>query len=70
MPAPVRNVTVKLDGVTYKGTFYVRGSLVLVQCDAGTKATQVGGSPARSIAKQLLSELVRGQRYSGSKQSL
>jgi hypothetical protein len=30
-----------------------------VQCDAGTKVAQVGGSPAKSIAQLLLSELVR-----------
>ena len=56
-PASVRNVAVTLDGVTHKEIYYVQGS-----CDFGEKKTQVGGSPAESIAKLLLSELVRGGR--------
>jgi len=36
--------------------------VVRVLCDAGKKATQVGGLPARSLAKLLLSQLVREQR--------
>jgi hypothetical protein len=59
----VHNVTVTIDGVTHQGTYYVQGPLlVYVQCDAGTKATQVGRSPPSAIAKLLLSELVREQR--------
>jgi hypothetical protein len=61
-PASVHNVTVTIDGVTHQGTYYVQGPLVYVQCDAGTKATQVGRSPPSAIAKLLLSELVREQR--------
>jgi len=61
-PSPVQNVTVTIDGVTYKGTYYVEGLLVHVQSDAGSKATQLGGSTARTIAKLLLLELVREQR--------
>jgi hypothetical protein len=61
-PTSVRNVAVTLDGVTHKGTYYVQGSTVYVQCDSGTKATQVGGSPPESIAKLLLSEMVRAGR--------
>jgi hypothetical protein len=60
-PAPLRNVMITLDGVTHKGIYYVQGSLVHVQCDAGTKATQLGRLPATSVAKLLPSELVRGQ---------
>lgn len=56
----VRNIAVTLDGVTHIGTFYVQGPMVHVQCDAGTKATQRGGSPAAAIAKLLLFEMVRG----------
>ena len=61
-PAPVHNVTITLDGVTHSGTYYVQDSVVYVQCDAGKKTTKVGGLPARSLAKLLLSELVREQR--------
>jgi hypothetical protein len=56
----IRNVAVTLDGVTHIGTYYVQGPLVHVQCDAGTKATQRGGSSAAKIAKLLLLEMVRG----------
>ena len=41
--------------MAHKGTYYVQGSLVHVQCDAGTKATQLGRLPAMSVAKLLLS---------------
>jgi hypothetical protein len=57
-PTPV-GVSVTLDGVTYRGTYYVQASMVHVQCNAGTKTTQLGGFPAQTIAKMLLSELVR-----------
>jgi hypothetical protein len=33
--------------------------MVHVQCNAGTKTTQLGGLQAQTIAKMLLSELVR-----------
>jgi hypothetical protein len=61
-PAPVHNITVTLDGVTYRGTYYVQDSTVYVRCDAGKKATQVGGSSAASIARLLMLELVREQK--------
>ena len=59
-PALVRNVTVTLDGVKYTGTYFVQSSLVYVNYGDGRKVTQVGGSPAVSIARLLLSEMVRG----------
>jgi hypothetical protein len=58
-PTPVRSVAVALDGVMHKGIYYVQGSCVHVQYEGGTKATQVGGSPAEWVAKVLL--LVREQ---------
>ena len=63
----VRNIAVTLDGVTHIGTYYAQGPTVHVQCDAGTRATQRGGSPAATIAKLLLVEMVRGGRLSKSK---
>ena len=47
--SPVRNIEVTIDGVTHQGTYYTRGR----------KQTQIAGVPAESIAKLLLSELVR-----------
>jgi hypothetical protein len=58
-PSSVKPVTVTIDGVTHHGTYYVQGSLVYVHYGATKKETQVGGSPAESIAQLLLSELVR-----------
>jgi hypothetical protein len=60
-PTPVRSVAVALDSVMHKGTYYVQGSCVHVQYEGGTKAAQVGGSPAERVAKLLLLELVREQ---------
>jgi hypothetical protein len=60
-PTSVRNVTVTLDGVTHSGAYYVQGSLVHVRCDAGTKADTAWQIARMSVAKLLLSELVRGQ---------
>jgi hypothetical protein len=58
-PTAVKPVTVTIKGVAHHGTYYVSGSMVHVQSTFGTKETQVGGSPPETIAKLLLSELVR-----------
>ena len=58
-PSPVRSVIVTIDDVLYFGAYYVQDSVVYVQSEFGTKATQIGRSPARAVAKLLLSELVR-----------
>lgn len=58
-PTPVRHVTVTIDDIIYEGTYFVRDSMVYVQSEFGTKATQVGGSRPATLAKLLLSELVR-----------
>ena len=52
-------MTVTIDDIMYFGTYYVQDSVVYVQSEFGTKATQIGGSLARAVAKLLLSELVR-----------
>jgi hypothetical protein len=57
-PASVRNVTVTLDGVTYKGTYHTHGSMVYVQYGDARRNTRTGGLTAESIAMLLLSELV------------
>jgi hypothetical protein len=58
-PVAVKDVAVTIDGVTHHGTYYVQGSMVHVQSDKGAIATQVGGSPSLTLAKLLLSEMVR-----------
>ena len=57
--SPVRNIEVTIDGVTHQGTYCTHGSMVYVQHGSGRKQTQIAGVPAESIAKLLLSELVR-----------
>jgi hypothetical protein len=57
--SPVRNIEVTIDGVTHQGTYYTHRSMVYVQHCSGRKQTQIAGVPAESIAKLLLSELVR-----------
>ena len=58
-PTSVKDITVTIDGVTHRGTYYVQSSMVHVQSEKGTKATQVGGSPPEMLASMLLSELMR-----------
>jgi hypothetical protein len=58
-PTPLKNISVTIDGITHDGTYYVQSSMVCVQSQLGTKATQVGGSRPEMIARLLLSELVR-----------
>jgi hypothetical protein len=53
--SPVRELTVTIDGVTYKGTYYTHGEMVYVQYGTGREETQVGESPAEAIAGMLLS---------------
>jgi hypothetical protein len=59
---PVRTVEVTIDGVTHEGTYFVLGSIVHVQSPFGAKATKIGMMPAKTIARMLLSELVRGDQ--------
>jgi len=61
-PAPVRPVTIIIDGVTHKGSYFVQGSMVHVRSPLGAKATQVGRLPPEAIAKLLLAELVRATK--------
>jgi hypothetical protein len=58
-PTAVKTVTVTIKGVTHHGTYFVQSSMVHVHSTLGSKTTQVGGSPPETVAKLLLSELVR-----------
>lgn len=55
----VEKVTVTIEGVLYEGTYYVQRSIVHVQSAFGAKATKLGGSTPETLAKMLLSEMVR-----------
>jgi hypothetical protein len=59
---PGRTVTITIDGVTHEGTYFVLGLIVHVQSPVGTKATQLGMMPASTVAKLLLSELMRSHK--------
>ena len=51
-------VSVKVDGKTYRGRFWVAGKILVVSTMKGGKSKQVGATPAESLAKKLLLELV------------
>ena len=55
----VRTVTITVDDVEHHGIYFVQNSLVYVRSPLGAKATPAGDSPPETIAKVLLSELVR-----------
>ena len=57
--SPVKSVTVTVDGVTYHGTYFVQDSIVHLRSPLGIKLSLVGRSPPETIAKLLLTELVR-----------
>jgi hypothetical protein len=57
--SPVYKLTVTVDGVDYEGTYYTHDMMVYVQYGTGRQETQIGGTPAESMAQMLLLELVR-----------
>jgi hypothetical protein len=61
-------VSVELDGKTFEGSYTVEGRppIIKVHSAYGSKATQQGASPAESIARRLLYELVADFRSPGT----
>jgi hypothetical protein len=61
-PEPVRRpISVEVAGKVHNGVYWrSAGRVVEVSYNGRTKGTQIGGSPIESIAKMLLSEMVRG----------
>jgi hypothetical protein len=53
-----RTVSITKDGKEFEGEYYTKRGVVYVRYGSRRKATQVGGSPASSIARHLLRELV------------
>ncbi|MDX5360431.1 MAG: hypothetical protein LPL00_03585 [Alphaproteobacteria bacterium] len=53
-------VSIERDGKTYSGQFELNNGIVTVWYRDKKKATQLGGSPVEVIARQLLSEILRG----------
>jgi hypothetical protein len=56
---PVKPVTVTIDGVTHKGSYFVQNFMVYMVSKFGAKSTQLGGSTPEALAKLLLSEMAR-----------
>jgi hypothetical protein len=58
-PAPVKPVTIIIDGVTHEGSYFLQDLTLHIRSPLGAMATQVGSLPPEAVAKLLLSELVR-----------
>ncbi|MGE8451061.1 MAG: hypothetical protein ACN6OP_10675 [Pseudomonadales bacterium] len=58
-------VTVEEDGVSYEATYTVSSKVVTVNSFYGSSSTQVGGSPAHSVARMLFREILRGAKARG-----
>jgi hypothetical protein len=63
---PVGEVSVSIDGVTYRGMYWVENQIVYVKSSLGEKSTRVGESSPETIAILLLSEIVHGEERRGS----
>jgi hypothetical protein len=55
---PLGEVSVSIDGVTYRGMYWVENQIVYVKSSLGEKSTQVGESSPETNAILLLSEIV------------
>jgi hypothetical protein len=52
-------ITIERDGKTYRGEFRVeKGMMEVTTAAGGRKRTQLGGTPAKSLAHLLLGELI------------
>jgi hypothetical protein len=60
MQSPSLEVCIQVDGKDYRGSYRVEGrpALVYLTSEYGSKATQLGNSPAGMIARVLLHDLV------------
>ena len=58
-------VPVEEDGVSYEATYTVSSKVVTVNSFYGSSSTQVGGSPAHSVARMLFREILRGAKARG-----
>jgi hypothetical protein len=52
-------ISAEADGKTYTGHYEVKRRLITVATANGQKTTQLGGTPAAVLARQLLLELIR-----------
>jgi hypothetical protein len=52
-------ITCEIDGIPYKGTYWVAGKILTVAAGGGGKSKQVGTAEHEILAKQLLLDLVK-----------
>ena len=64
-PREYQQVTIDFDGKSYSATYFVSSKVVTVNTLYGKSSTQVGGSPAESIARRLFREILEGARSRG-----
>ena len=57
--APRHPVSVEIEGKVYKGNYWVAGKIMTVSTAKGGKSRQVGASPPKALAEQLLDDLAR-----------
>jgi hypothetical protein len=50
-------VSCEIDGKAHRGTYWVAGKILTVSTGKGGKSTQIRGTPAETLAKQLLHKL-------------
>jgi hypothetical protein len=58
-PHDWNSIEIQIDGRAVKGSYYVERGMVTVTTAYGQETTQLGGSPADSIARQVLRDLVK-----------
>ncbi len=52
-------ISVKVDGKSYRGRFWVAGKILVVSTMKGGKSKQLGAEQPEVLAKRLLQELVK-----------
>ena len=64
------HLTFRSGGRLISGAFTVRDGMVIARSEGGrTKATQIGGSPAETVARHLLRELAEEESPQNAKTS-
>jgi len=52
-------IEIRIDGHVVRGSWAHDGSMVQVRTPCGDKTTQIGGSPPKTLARQMLRELAK-----------
>ena len=57
--APWMPISVEIDGVAHRGHYQTERGMIRVEYKWESKATQLGGSPAASLARMIMHVIVR-----------